>query len=297
MTITKYIITSVLSLFFCSGSFAQSKQEVSVYGSGGISALKYTTSLGKQENGIGGQFGLDYTYFFTEKIGFSSGLEIAIFNSKMDFDELSDKYMVKDIHGDEFEFRTKVTNYKEKQNTTYLNIPLLFRFETGKNNKFYTAAGGKIGIPLGGNYNVSSATIKNTGYYIFEDHEYTTQEFMGFGTFSDRLPNDEIKFKISFSLSTELGMKWKLKNGLFLYTGTYVDYGMNNILDESDGKPLVEYNAISPRDFIINSPLKSQYTREGKQSAFVEKVKPISIGIRLRLAFDVSSRAVKHNNQ
>lgn len=288
MTIKKYILISTVGIFFCITLFGQNNQEVSVYGSGGLSSLKYKTEVGKQESGTGGQFGIDYTYFFSDKLGFSSGLEIALYNAKMKINEFSDKYMVKDIDEDNFEFRTKVNNYEEKQNTTYLNIPLMLRFQTGNKNKLYAATGIKVGIPVGGNYKVNSSTIKNSGYYAEEDYEYTTQEFMGFGIFTDRTISDEIKFKMAFLISVELGFKWKLKEGLYLYTGAYIDYGLNDILNEDKNKRLVEYNALSPRDFIVNSALVSQYSKEDKQGTFIDKISPMAIGMRIRLAFDTN---------
>lgn len=288
MNIRIYISMIAAGLLSCATLIGQNNQEVSVYGGGGLSTLKYKTVAGKQENGTGGQFGIDYTYFFSDKLGFSSGLEIALYNAKMQIDEFSDKYMVKDIDEDEFEFRTAVNNYEEKQNTAYLNIPLMLRFQTGSNNKFYAAAGGKVGIPLGGSYKVNKSTIKNSGYYTYEDYEYTTQEFMGFGTFTDRNISDDIKFKMAFILSAELGMKWKLKEGLYLYTGAYIDYGLNDILNETKNKRFIEYNAVSPRDFILNGALASQYSNDNKTEAFIDKITPMAAGIKIRLAFDTN---------
>ncbi|MFV0419510.1 MAG: outer membrane beta-barrel protein [Dysgonomonas sp.] len=288
MGIRIYISTIVAGILSCATLIGQNNQEVSVYGGGGLSTLKYKTVAGKQDNGTGGLFGIDYTYFFSEKLGFSSGLEIALYNAKMQINDFSDRYMVKDIDEDEFEFRTVVTNYEEKQNTAYLNIPLMLRFQTGGNNKFYAAAGGKIGLPLGGNYKINSSTIKNSGYYADEDYEYTTQEFMGFGTFTDRNISDEVKFKMALILSAELGVRWQLKEGLYLYTGTYIDYGLNDILNEEKNKRFVEYNAASPRDFILNGALVSQYSNDNKTAAFIDKITPMAVGIKIRLAFDTN---------
>lgn len=293
MIITKYISIIAVGLFLTTTLIGQNNREVSVYGSGGLSTLKYKTDIGKQENGTGGQFGLDYTFFFSEKLGFGSGLEIALYNAEMKIDEFSDKYSATDIDRNDFEFRTKVNNYEEKQNAAYINIPFLLRFQTGAKNKFYAAAGGKFGIPLGGNYKVNNSTIKNTGYYTEEDYEYTTQEFMGFGIFTDRDISDEVKFNMAIFLSAELGMKWKLKEGLYLYTGAYVDYGLNNVLKEEKNKHFVEYNTASPRDFIVNSALISQYLNENKQGTFIDKVSPMATGIRIRLAFDVNKLTPK----
>lgn len=279
-----------LAILCCSTLIGQTKQEVSVYGSGGLSTLKYKTTIGKQSNGTGGQFGLGYTYFFSEKLGFNTGMEIALYNAKMELDNSSDKYMTKDIDGDEFEFRTTVNDYEEKQNATYINIPIILQFQTGKKNKIYAAAGGKIGIPVGGNYKINNARVTNSGYYAEEDYEYTTQEFLGFGTFSRKNMSDDIKYKMAFILSGELGVKWKLKNGLYLYSGAYIDYGLNDVLKEDKGKRLVEYNAITPWSFLMNGALVSQYNHDGKSEDIVDKINLMTIGVKIRLAFDIGNQ-------
>ena len=114
---------------------------------------------------------------------------------------------------------------------------------------------------------------------------------MGFGTFTDRNISDEVKFKMAFILSAELGMKWTLKEGLYLYTGAFIDYGLNDILNEDKNKRLVEYNADSPRDFILNGALVSQYSNGNKAETFIDKITPMAAGIKIRLAFDTNRLA------
>ncbi len=263
----------------------QQGHEFSVYSGGGLSTLKYKTTIGDRKNGLGGLFGFGYSYFFTNHIGIGTGMELSSYHAKMLVDNLSDKYMTTDFDDDEFEFRTTVNNYTEKQNALMINIPLMVQYHTGKNNRFYIAAGGKAGIPVRGKYRTSGAEMKNSGYYAMENYEYTTQEFLGFGTFKGKDTNGTIDLNVAWMLSAEAGIKWKLKENMFLYTGIYFDYGLNDFGKSEHNEQFVQYNRVSPGDFTTNSVLTSRYTQDGHAEKFTDKVVPLAAGIKIRLAF------------
>lgn len=286
---TKYIALIIIFCSFYVVLKGQNKHEISVYGTGGLSALKYDAITGDQKTGMGSSFGVGYSYFLSDKLAVTSGAEIALYNSKMNFDNLYNNYITKDYQEESFELRSTITDYDEKQNAMYINIPLMLQFQTGNKNKFYVAAGGKIGFSMDGRYKSSGATIKNTGYYEEEDYEYTTQEFLGFGTFASRKVDEEVKFKMVYMLSAEAGIKWTLKDDLFLYTGAYVDYGLNNIQKEISEQPFIAYNPENPRDFFINSVLSSQSMQDNKPEAFVDKVSLMAVGVKIRLSFGLGT--------
>jgi len=281
----KVYMPATIILLFCTVLQAQYKHEFSIYGGGGLSALKYDVTAGKQKNGFGGMAGLGYTFFFSPKWGLETGAELSFYNSKFNLDNLSSAYITTDMDGDAFEFRNKVNNYEEKQNTMFVQIPLMLQFQTGNNHPFFASAGGKVGIPVRSKYKSSGAAILNSGYYSEEGHEYTTQEFMGFGTFTSKDADGDLKFKSAFFVSTEAGIKWKLKEGLSLYTGAYLDYGLNDIYKKENKAQFVNYNSIDPRNFAVNSVMNSRYTRNSEAHTFTDKVIPLSVGIKIRLSF------------
>ena len=294
----KTILSVVIGLLFCAAINAQYKNEFSLYGGGGMSTLNYNVTAGKQNNGFGGAFGLSYRFFFSEKIGLGTGAELAFYNAKYTLDNLSQQYMTTDLEGTDFEFRSVMTNYKETQQALMLQIPLMLQFQTGNKHQFYAALGGKAGIPLSGKSESSSASIVNSGYYAEENYEYTTKEFMGFGTFTGRSANYSLNFQTAFFASAEAGVKWKLKNKLALYTGVYLDYGLNNFYKEnSTAQQFVTYNTASPRDFTENSILTSQYTQNGNSQSFTDKIAPLAVGIKINLAFGFGSRGKKATTQ
>jgi len=168
-------------------------------------------------------FGVGYTYFFTPNWGFGTGLEKAFYNTKQEWKEYTKQpYVI-----DDMEYRSKAFGYKEEKSFKFLQIPLMLQFQNGENNQFYAKAGTKIGIPLSGKNKMSADSVKNSGYREFEDFEYTTQEFMGFGTFTNQKSEEDISLQTAVLLSAETGVKWKMRKALRLYTGLYIDYGLN----------------------------------------------------------------------
>ena len=71
----------IVTLFTFSSLYVLA-QELSVYLGGGFSPLSYTLSQGGRSGGMGGDFGVGYTYFFKETIGFHSGLGLGFYNAK-----------------------------------------------------------------------------------------------------------------------------------------------------------------------------------------------------------------------
>lgn len=281
----KIAAISLVFLLGTYGLFAQDERhEIILYGSFGLSTLKYNVNIGKQVDGLGGQFGVGYHFFFIPKLGIRIGVDFSLHNASFTLDNSSLRYMTTDIEDSVFEFRSTVNNYKEKQYVIMLNIPLMLQFQTGAKHQFYVAAGGKVGLPLSGKYNSSKATVYNSGYYDMENYEYTTQLFMGFGQFSGS--SRYLKFKTAFFASAEIGAKWMMRDGYKFYTGVYLDYGLNNIAKQrSEPSQFLKYNTARPSDFAVNSIIESQYSQNGELKSFTNKIFPIAAGVKLMLAF------------
>ncbi|MCL2412640.1 MAG: OmpA family protein [Bacteroidales bacterium] len=293
-------ITAILSMLVSKGVSAEcSKHEFSVHAGGGLSSLNYNVTFGEQNLRLGGHFGLGYHFFFLPNWAIGTGIELGFYRSKFHMDNLNLSFMTTDIQGVEFEFRSIINNFEEKQRAMLLQIPLMLKFQTGDSSgrhRFFAAAGGKIGIPIRGRYS-NTLPFDNAGYFAFENALYNTQTFMGFGQFPNRRQESHLNFKTAFFLSAEAGVKWRLSDGRWLYTGLYLDYGLNNILKAPSPRPtLVQYNAAVPTAFAVNSVLHSQYMQTAANTAqtFTEKVNPVAIGIKLRLGL---SKRCNRNEQ
>lgn len=276
------ILLAAALLFISINTYAQ--HEISLEAGGGISTLNYDILFGNQKNGYAGELGAAYTYFFSPSFGVRSGVNISYYNAKSTLKNFSDSYDAYD--GEEyFEFRYTVNHYKEKQYTLYLNIPLMAQYQFGNNKMFYVAAGGKLGIPLLGKYKTSNNDFKTSGYYPSINIEFEEPEFMGFGNFSNMHAKNDFDLHVIAMLSLEAGAKWQLSDRLHLYTGVYFDYGLNNIIKNNFDKPLLKYSPSESRNFSINGIPTSNYTDQNDRVfSLTEKIKPMAIGIKVRLA-------------
>lgn len=289
----KYIIFILIAAISSVNLNAQIAHEFSGYGAMGMSTLKYSTTFGQQTNGFGGLFGGGYTFFLTESLGVNTGFEFSFYNAKMAFDNLTDNYMTVDFEGNEFDFHSAILNYKEKQTTMYLNIPLMLYYQNTAwdENKYYFGLGVKFGFPVMRKYKTNSdAAVRATGYYDDEEYDYDQQFFLGFGEFPMTKVKRGLDMKVAYMLSAEAGIKWKLNFGenMSLYTGLYFDYGLNNVNKNSTTKkPFVIYDVNKPREYATNGVFSSEYTFNRVTNSFVDKVTPIAVGVKIRFSFGI----------
>ncbi|MDR0738067.1 MAG: OmpA family protein [Prevotellaceae bacterium] len=266
---------------------AQSRHQFSINAGGGLSSLQYNLETGKNKTGFGGTLGLDYTYFFSEKWGISTGLSGALFNGKY---ELSNLREVVYTEWDDFQGIATTKNYSETQQAILLNIPLMLRFESGK---FYAAIGAKVGIPLSTTYKSRFSEVETVGYFISDDF-YIDDPEMGFGTFNGIDHKGDLKLKTAFFTSIEAGIKL----GKF-YTGLYLDYGLNNINNSpSQEQKLVPYTISDSDDMstaLIQIPntLNSALSASIDNKRIVDKVVPLAAGIKIGFIFGGSKPKAK----
>ncbi|MDR1864602.1 MAG: OmpA family protein [Bacteroidales bacterium] len=257
----------------------QSRHEFSVGAGGGLSTLNVKPALGKATQGFGGFFGLGYTYRLSEKWEVGTGVSAALFNSRLNASELNESYPSSDGTED-VEYRYRLSGYSENQQAILLNIPVMLRFQTGK---LYAALGGKAGIPLSATYDSKAAGLTASGYYAASDLTLNDPPFMGFGEFANLSGKGDLELKSVFFASAELGLKWQLGGKTVLYTGVYVDYGLNSALKPPAANAhLIDYRASD--DYQPNSALTS--SNAGR--AMVDKLNPVAAGIKLSLAFGSS---------
>jgi hypothetical protein len=288
--ISKSFVSIFALLAGTSAIFAQDrKHEVSVNIGGGLSTLIYGTEIGKRDSKAGGNFGIGYTYFFSENWGLNTGLEFSLYKAEMKTDKFNNvtQSLTDPSDGELYDFYSSISNYKEKQDASYINIPIMVQFQYGEKNKLYALAGAKIGIPVKGKYKSSASGLVNKGFFHDTANWGDTQEFMGFGTFSNYSYNEDIDFNVACILSAEVGMKWKLAENMPLYTGAYVDYGMTDIVKGGCNRSLLKLEETSEalvvqNNSILNSSLG--YSSNTLTQKLTNKVVPISVGLKVRLA-------------
>jgi hypothetical protein len=290
----KTIIKRLAAVFILFVSVAavsaqESKHEVSVSVAGGLSTLDYEPAFGDHKNGIGGNIGIGYTYFISENFGLSAGAELSLYKAELSKDKFNNvtRSLVDKSDGELYDFYSSVRGYREKQETVYLNIPVMVQFQYGGKNKLYAQAGVKIGIPASGKYNSSVSETVNKGFFHDTQNWGETQEFMGFGTFAGYSDDGDVDLNVVYILSAELGMKWKLNDKMSVYTGAYVDYGMNDIIKGGRSISFTKFEE-TPEAIIVknNSILNSSigYGSNTLTQTLTDKVTPVAVGLKVRLA-------------
>jgi outer membrane protein OmpA-like peptidoglycan-associated protein len=265
----KNIIAAIAILFIAVSADAQSRHQFSINAGGGLSTFDYKPAAGSKKTGFGGIFGVDYTYFFSEKWGIGTGFGAALFNGKYDLPNFDEHYSSND--GEEnFEFNYNIKNYSEKHQAVLLNIPLMLRFESGK---FYAGIGAKAGIWIKASYKSSMSELRAFGYYPQYSLTLNDPAFMGFGTFRDISNDGDLKLKTAFFASAELGIKWGK-----VYTGIYFDYGLTDIKKTTaQAQKLVQYELPEPSAYKPNSI----FSASTGGNNFAEKVTPLAAGIKI----------------
>jgi hypothetical protein len=269
---------------------AQQKHEFSIYGGGGLSTLNYklnNVNSDKVKLKAGIVAGVGYTFFINSQWGITTGAEYTTYKSKSESYSILDTQAAVDDYDDNFDYIIFQKDRTEDQEVSYVNIPLMVQFQAQEGTGFYAALGGKIGLPMNGKYKYKYNGLTASGYYPSLNVLYEDLEYRGFGKFEGKSGKNDLDFKTAFILSAETGMKLSLGKKLFLYTGVYADYGLNDIVKDKKNKKLLPYNNENPLNPNNNSMLNSEYTYYWNKKPFAGKVIPLAVGIKLKVSFSV----------
>lgn len=281
-------IGSLLLLFSAGNIYSQEqvKQEITIQGGLGLSGLKFDVDQGDSKQKFGGSIGVGYSYFFNQNFGINTGVEMSFLSSEGKFASISDVYQTIDSEGESFNFSSTTKNYEETHRTTYFNIPVMGQYQTPVmgNHQFYGALGVKVGFPVSSKYKTNGAAVKTSGYYPQYDLNVDQVISSGFGDFTSNPVDEKVDLKVSFMIAAEAGMKWYINESMSIYTGAYLDYGLNDVSKKHDQNFMI-YDALNPTHYVNNSLLESKYTQDGKAREFADKVVPMSVGLKIRLAF------------
>jgi hypothetical protein len=257
------------------------KHEMSIYSIGGYSSINYTLNkTGSTKSSFGGGAGLGYTFNINPAIGIVTGIEMVTYSGEASFDNIPDEYS--EGSGTElFRFSYSLRDCRETQNLTLFSIPVMAQYSLplgGGTTKFYASGGFKFGFPISAQAEITPGTATTSGYYAHEDMTYVNLPQHGFVS-NAKLPDIKKDIDLGFSatLALETGVRFTLTDKLFLYTGLYFDYGLNNIQKVND-KHLLEYDASNESTFKYNSVLNT---------GLVDKVNLLSVGLKIRVSLNL----------
>lgn len=282
MKIQFKIIIGLLPLF----SLTTKAQEVTIKLNAGPSGILYDSSEGNGKSKMGFGLGVGYTYFLNNHWGIATGIEGQYSQNSFNLNNglTLSSYEVDD-QTSAFEYRVSPLN-KEKQHFVSLVIPILVQFRTAisQNTAFYIGAGGKFLLPGKLTVKASADEIQASGYYPDMDLQIDDLPSHGFGKVSNWEDKTTTNLSPSFLLSAETGLNVKLKGNLNLYTGVYVDYGLNDLAKKTENKNLVSY--------ALNDVSMIQANSVAGNKNIVQHSNFFAAGIELKLAFSLNKQKV-----
>ena len=276
---TNFWVFGVLSIFCISALQAQRKNEIALGINGPVAVLRYdqidyTQAL---DNGIG--ISLEYGRYLSPYWSLRTGAALQTYTGNAKLNTIEGSYTTQDSEAETFEFRYQFENYREEQRATYIQIPVLAQYEGTGQNRFFIAAGAKIGLLLNSKYKTEAANLSTAGYYEQYDALLEAPRFAGFGDFDPYTwESENLALKTSVMLSAETGLKLSITEASAFYLSVYLDYGLNNVFDETQDYLILEYIAEQEVNFTGNSILSTPF-------GAVDIVKTISFGFKLKYGF------------
>lgn len=272
---------NLFSLFFILIiSIKVNSQEANITAGIGLQGLEFKPINGKNSIKSGFRIGMGYTYFINDNWGIITGAELSSYQNQTDLEDKIYTSNQIDSEGEAFEYRVGAKGYKEKNRFLAVSIPLMIQYRTGDNLKFYISGGGKIGFPFSQKTEASAQSLILSGYYPSMNAEYTDLPQHGFGTINNWNGSKKGKLQNSFMLSAETGVSFMISKKSKIYTGFYLDYGLNSMVKQPDSieeNPLVTYSSNGINNIRSNGIL---VMKDG-----IDKARLIAYGILLRYTF------------
>ncbi len=230
---------------------------------------------------------LGFNYKLSDTWSINSGVGVAYQQSQSAVSKVSNSQNAIDLEGEDFRFDYTLSNYTETQQFTTVTIPLTIQFETQGYTRFYTRVGAAYQLLTGVKQDSRAQQLTTSGYFDRFNATLTAPAFAGFGTYNNiEFEQQDFDFKNSINATLELGIKEPMGND-YLYIGGFVEYGLNDIIEDTPGVGALSFNSNNPTDFLSNGNYAS-VDRNGQ--AFVGKARLFFTGVRLRYQFGANKK-------
>ncbi|MCL1849827.1 MAG: hypothetical protein FWF70_00190 [Bacteroidetes bacterium] len=292
------ILFAISSLPLLAQRVQKAPHEFSVYADGGISTycfqpstkgvlfaeFRSTNKPGFKINssvGFSSELGFGFTGFLSRQVGIHTGVGFGMLNvkSKANLYSITPSYTGT---GYPCDLHIKLMGYTEIHRTMFVTIPVMLQFQTrqkqywnlSKSQKagFYAQGGVKLHFLFNNKYAAGVDTLFRAAYFPELDNWAATQKFAGLGKMDGNKTDGSLDFGTMALFACEAGVKWRIDNNIFVYTGVFFDCALNDPLKKDNRKSYESY--INLQDFEELTLLK-----------FSERINLMVVGIRIRAAF------------
>jgi len=269
--------------------------EFTIQAAGAVSIYAFQPAVKASSLGYNSDYGLGFNGFFNRQLGIYVGAGFGFFNVKSKVAALATTVTPKlydQINGLYYDLYTSLSGYTETHKSLYVNIPVMFVFQTPQKQywnwrqrqraSFYTMGGIKVHLLFSNTYEAEVKSISNAAYYTELGCWAATQTFAGLGYFDNDgdgyNSSGKMDFGIMATFAVELGVKWRIHNNIAIYTGAFFDCGLNDPIKDSR-QPYEKY--------IFEDKLIDELT----MLKFSNRAHLMTVGIKLRFAFSKRPRA------
>jgi len=142
---------------------------VDIQAGGGIGSLDYRLPEGKVNPAYTWTAGVGYTWYFLPVLGLQTGVQVTRLGSigSLSGDHASDE-MLLDSEGDAYIPHTCYTDWYDKREAYFLEVPLAFRvrwYEGANRAGLHAVIGAKLSVPVYARHVHLGGTISHYGYY------------------------------------------------------------------------------------------------------------------------------------
>jgi len=297
-----FLLLFMLSSLHIMAQRAKAPHEFSLNGGGGISTYAFSSAPKKASSiGYNFDFGIGFTGFVGQQFGIHVGAGFGQFNVKSKVKELytlsADLFDEKwtDERAKNYDLHTTLKGYVDIHKSLYINIPIMLHFQTvqkqywsWKNTQkagFYAMGGIKLLLLFNNQYEARIPTMYNIAFFPGLAGEekggwLDTPPFKGFGTFKGNAVKGNFDFGVLATFSLEAGVKWRIENNMFIYTGVFFDCGLNDPIKDSR-KSYGDFNDGLDAVNLLEEVTILKYS---------ERANLMSVGIKVHFAFSRKQR-------
>ena len=239
---------TIISVLCCAlaAQIARAEQmthHIDIQAGGGIGSLDYRLPEGKVNPDYMWTAGVGYTWYFLPVLGLQTGVQVTRLGSigSLSGDHASDE-MLLDSEGDMYIPHTCYTNWYDKREAYFVEVPLAFRvrwYEGQNRAGLHAAIGAKLSVPVYARHMHLGGTISHYGYY--PEWDLTLRNLTDRFTTEETAPEQQLITQAlrrwNAALYAELGTTVRCAPHTECVIAAYAQYMVTTLAQQEIGNP------------------------------------------------------------